>query len=322
MEEHAMEELRIHVKGMGSGHVRPGATVGEALEQLGGEAAGGAVAATVDGREVDLAFRLALPDQSGRAVEIEPIRPDTLEGLGVIRHSTAHLLAAAVLDLFPGTKLGIGPALLDDPRFGFFHDVIAPRPITDADLPLIEARMRELAKRKLAHARGGGRSRGHSARLFLAGIIGRIYVGGLPRPDAVGLKHRVFSDLAEMRRTWRHDYEAAGREPAEPLTFVSLAYAEVHDTREHGGVLDSGVKVRRNARPGREEKPHCERPGLPWIAFDHHDSHASREGRWCSNPDHFVRGEHHVPAAKPTHSSPFVVPGWAGRRDHPTVVFG
>jgi threonyl-tRNA synthetase len=165
-----MEELRIHVKGMGSGHVRPGATVGEVFEQLGSDTAGGAVAAKVDGREVDLAFRLELPDRSGRAVEIEPIRPDTLEGLGVIRHSTAHLLAAAVLDLFPGTKLGIGPALLDDPRFGFFYDVVAPRPLRDTDLPVIEARMRELARRNLAYRRQE-----------------------LPKPDAL----RMFGDREE-----------------------------------------------------------------------------------------------------------------------------
>ncbi len=79
--------------------------------------------------------------------------PQTLEGLDVLRHSTAHLLAAAVLDLFPGTKLGIGPALLDDPRYGFFYDVIAPRPLTEADLPVIEKRMRDIAKRNLAYRR-------------------------------------------------------------------------------------------------------------------------------------------------------------------------
>ena len=76
--------------------------------------------------------------------------PQTLAGLEVLRHSTAHLLAAAVLDLFPGTQLGIGPALLDDPRYGFFYDVIAPRALTEADLPVIEKRMREIAKRSLA----------------------------------------------------------------------------------------------------------------------------------------------------------------------------
>src|SRR5204862_6356389 len=81
------------------------------------------------------------------ALKIEPIRPEKREGLEVLRHSTAHLLAAAVLDLFPGTKLGIGPALLDDPRYGFFYDVIAPRPLTEADLPVIEKKMRDIAKR-------------------------------------------------------------------------------------------------------------------------------------------------------------------------------
>src|SRR5207248_4850723 len=89
----------------------------------------------------------------GRAVEVEPVLPGTLEGLDVIRHSTAHLLAAAVLDLFPGTKLGVGPALLDDPRYGFFYDVIAPRQLTEEDLPVIEKRMRELARRNLAYRR-------------------------------------------------------------------------------------------------------------------------------------------------------------------------
>src|SRR5205823_13704448 len=75
------------------------------------------------------------------------------DGLDVLRHSTAHLLAAAVLDLFPRTKLGIGPALLDDPRYGFFYDVIAPRPLTEADLPVIEKKMRDIAKRNMAYRR-------------------------------------------------------------------------------------------------------------------------------------------------------------------------
>jgi len=149
-----MNDIAVHIKGVASGHVRAGATVGEALQRFGPAVAGQAVAARVDGREVDLTFRLEPPDPRGeRTVQIEPLLMGTLEGLGVIRHSTAHLLAAAVLDLFPGTKLGIGPALLDDPRFGFFYDVIASRPLTDADLPAIEARMRELAAQSLAYRR-------------------------------------------------------------------------------------------------------------------------------------------------------------------------
>jgi threonyl-tRNA synthetase len=59
--------------------------------------------------------------------------------LGPMRHSAAHVLAEAVLDLFPGTKLGIGP-VIDD---GFYYDFQLPRPLTPDDLPVIEARMRE-----------------------------------------------------------------------------------------------------------------------------------------------------------------------------------
>jgi len=81
-------------------------TVGEALKKLDREAAKQALAARVNGREVDLAFTLDV-QQNDEALEIEPVLPQTLEGLDVLRHSTAHLLAAAVLDLFPGTKLNV-----------------------------------------------------------------------------------------------------------------------------------------------------------------------------------------------------------------------
>ncbi|CAN5542038.1 threonine--tRNA ligase [soil metagenome] len=59
--------------------------------------------------------------------------------LGPMRHSAAHVLAEAVLDLCPGTKLGIGPVITD----GFYYDFLLPRPLTPDDLPAIEARMRE-----------------------------------------------------------------------------------------------------------------------------------------------------------------------------------
>jgi threonyl-tRNA synthetase len=115
-----------------------------------------ALAAKVAGREVDLTAQLeALPSDNGgqNFVQIEPIVPQTRDGLEVLRHSTAHLLAAAVLDLFPGTKLGIGPALLDDPRYGYFYDVITPRQLTEADLPVIEKRMKQIASQNLAYRR-------------------------------------------------------------------------------------------------------------------------------------------------------------------------
>jgi len=59
--------------------------------------------------------------------------------LDAMRHSTAHVMAEAVLDLFPGTKLGIGPAIAD----GFYYDFEVPRPLTPEDLSAIEARMRD-----------------------------------------------------------------------------------------------------------------------------------------------------------------------------------
>jgi threonyl-tRNA synthetase len=58
--------------------------------------------------------------------------------LDAMRHSTAHVMAEAVLALFPGTKLGIGPAIAD----GFYYDFDVPQPLTPADLEEIEARMR------------------------------------------------------------------------------------------------------------------------------------------------------------------------------------
>jgi len=69
----------------------------------------------------------------------------TMTDLETLRHSTAHLMAQAVCELFPGTKLAIGPPIED----GFYYDVDPPQPITGEDLPRIEERMREIAARDL-----------------------------------------------------------------------------------------------------------------------------------------------------------------------------
>src|SRR5882724_3068612 len=147
-----MSDISVNINGGPSAQLPAPVTVGEALKKLDRDLAKQALAARVNGREVDLAHSLE-PLTNGDVVKIEPVLPQTLEGLDVLRHSTAHLLAAAVLDLFPGTQLGIGPALLEDPRYGFFYDVIAPRALTEADLPVIEKRMRDIAKRSLLYRR-------------------------------------------------------------------------------------------------------------------------------------------------------------------------
>jgi threonyl-tRNA synthetase len=147
-----MSEINVQLNDGAPVQVPGSTTVAEALKKLDRNLAKQALAARVNGREVDLAYTLDT-QTNGDAIKIEPVLPQTLEGLDVLRHSTAHLLAAAVLDLFPGTKLGIGPALLEDPRYGFFYDVIAPRTLTEADLPVIEKRMREIAKRNMPYRR-------------------------------------------------------------------------------------------------------------------------------------------------------------------------
>ncbi|MDQ1708239.1 MAG: threonyl-tRNA synthetase [Pyrinomonadaceae bacterium] len=147
-----MSEINVKLNDGPAAQIVAPITVGEALKKLDRDLAKQALAARVNGREVDLAFTLT-EQQNGEAINIQPVLPESLEGLDVLRHSTAHLLAAAVLDLFPGTKLGIGPALLDDPRYGFFYDVIAPQALTEADLPLVEKRMRQIASRNLSYRR-------------------------------------------------------------------------------------------------------------------------------------------------------------------------
>ena len=101
------------------------------------------LAAAVDGRLVDLTYPLNA-DASVRLVTA-----DSPEALQLYRHSTAHLLAAAVTNLFPGAQCGIGPATDE----GFFYDFVVPRPFVPEDLELIEKKMRELAQQDLPYER-------------------------------------------------------------------------------------------------------------------------------------------------------------------------
>ena len=102
-----------------------------------------AIAAKVDGELYDL----TRPFEKDSSLQILTAKdPESLE---VYRHSTAHLLAAAVLDLYPETKLGIGPPIDN----GFYYDFDRPTPFTPDDLEKIEAKMRELQARDLPYER-------------------------------------------------------------------------------------------------------------------------------------------------------------------------
>ena len=94
------------------------------------------VAAKVNGVERDLSQVVSDGD------EIEPIAIDSPAGRAILRHSTAHVLAQAVQDLYPEAKLGIGPPIEN----GFYYDFDVPRPFHPEDLERIEKRMREIVK--------------------------------------------------------------------------------------------------------------------------------------------------------------------------------
>src|SRR5687767_14132992 len=102
-----------------------------------------ALAAVVDDRLVDLAY----PLEKDATVRI--VTADSPEALPLLRHSTAHLLAAAVTNLFPNVQCGIGPATDE----GFFYDFVVPRPFVPEDIDAIEQKMRELAQQDLPYER-------------------------------------------------------------------------------------------------------------------------------------------------------------------------
>ena len=98
-----------------------------------------AIAGKVNGKVVDV--YTPVPDDA----KIEIVTPKSEAGLDTIRHSTAHLMAMAVQELFPGTQVTIGPVIEN----GFFYDFGTDRPFSDDDLRLIEEKMSEIVKRDL-----------------------------------------------------------------------------------------------------------------------------------------------------------------------------
>jgi threonyl-tRNA synthetase len=112
--------------------VEPGTTAGRALADTGAAA----VVARVNGELRDLAHPLADGDA------VEPVAIDSPDGRAVLRHSTAHVLAQAVQELFPDARLGIGPPITD----GFYYDFDVDRPFTPDDLKALTTRMRQIVK--------------------------------------------------------------------------------------------------------------------------------------------------------------------------------
>jgi len=110
-------------------------TVADVAAAIGPGLARATLAGCVDDRPVDTSFRI------DRDARLSLITQDSPEGLAILRHSCAHLLAMAVKQLFPGAQVTIGPVIEE----GFFYDFAFERPFTPDDLSVIEARMHELA---------------------------------------------------------------------------------------------------------------------------------------------------------------------------------
>jgi len=138
-----MSEISVTLPDGSSRRLSAGSTPGDVAAQISPRLAKAAVAAVVNGRLVDLTFPLR-EDASVRIVT-----PESPEALALLRHSTAHLMAAAVTSLFPGAQCGIGPATDE----GFFYDFIVGRPFVPEDLDAIERKMKELAAADLPYER-------------------------------------------------------------------------------------------------------------------------------------------------------------------------
>jgi threonyl-tRNA synthetase len=130
---------KLHITLAGREHVvEAGTTAGRAIESAGlaSAQAGEIIAARVNGVVRDLAHPLADGD------EVAPVGISSPDGLAILRHSTAHVLAQAVQELHPAAKLGIGPPVEN----GFYYDFAVDQPFSPDDLKAIEQKMRQIVR--------------------------------------------------------------------------------------------------------------------------------------------------------------------------------
>ncbi|HYK31083.1 MAG TPA: threonine--tRNA ligase [Streptosporangiaceae bacterium] len=135
-----MQADKLHITLAGREHVvEAGTTAGEAIQALAEsppDSGGEVIAAKVNATPRDLAYRLADGDR------VEPIGIRSADGLAIMRHSTAHVLAQAVQDLHPQARLGIGPPVEN----GFYYDFDVDDPFSPEDLKALELKMRQIIK--------------------------------------------------------------------------------------------------------------------------------------------------------------------------------
>jgi len=233
-------------------------TVAEVAQAIGPGLAKAALAGRVDGKLVDASFRLE------RDAELAIVTARDKDGLELLRHSTAHLLAYAVKELFPDAQVTIGPVIEN----GFYYDFSYKRPFTPEDLAAIEKKMAELAKRDLPVTREVW-ERDKAVEFFKS--IGEHYkaeiIASIPAGEPIGLyregdfvdlcrgphvpstgKLRVFKLMKVAGAYWRGDsknemlqriYGTAWASKEEQDAYLHmLEEAEKRDHRRLGTQLD------------------------------------------------------------------------------------
>lgn len=243
----------------GSRREYPGpVTVAEVAQSIGSGLAKAALAGKVDGRMVDTSFTI---DQDA---SLAIVTDKDADGVDVIRHSTAHLLAYAVKELFPDAQVTIGPVIEN----GFYYDFSYKRPFTPEDLVAIEKKMTELARKDEKVTREVW-SRDEAVALFES--MGEKYkaeiIGSIPADQEIGLyregnfvdlcrgphvpstgKLKVFKLMKVAGAYWRGDsnnemlqriYGTAWAKKEDQEAYLTmLEEAEKRDHRRLGKTLD------------------------------------------------------------------------------------
>jgi threonyl-tRNA synthetase len=233
-------------------------TVDQLAASIGAGLKKAALAAKVNGQLVDTSYEMTDDATVAIVTDKDP------EGLDVIRHSTAHLLAQAVQAIYPSAQVTIGPVIED----GFYYDFAFERPFTPDDLELFEAKMRELVKQDLPVTRQVT-SRDEAVQRFLS--IGEKYkaeiVGSIPADQDISVYHqgqwfdlcrgphvpstgklKAFKLMKVAGAYWRGDsknemltrvYGTAWRDEKELKAYLTrLEEAEKRDHRRIGRELD------------------------------------------------------------------------------------
>lgn len=235
-----------------------GVTVADVAQSIGAGLAKAALCGKVDGKLVDLSYKLEKDASVAIVTAKDP------EGLELLRHSTAHLMAQAVKELYPTAEVTIGPAIEN----GFYYDFKYERPFTPEDLTAIEARMHELAKKDILVERFV-MDRDEAVKYFKG--LGEHYkaeiITGIPQGETISLyrqgdftdlcrgphvpstgKLKVFKLMKVAGAYWRGDsknemlqriYGTAWATEKEQNAYLEmLAEAEKRDHRRLGKELD------------------------------------------------------------------------------------